>query len=336
MTVPRINYIIVNNYIHSCFLSGYLVINSLKSMKAKEKAGTSPATNISRKKIAIIGSGLVGKTSGEGFMALGHDVSFVDVNTILVESLKSDGLNACNIENNCSKNRDIYSVNVLTPTINNNLDFRFIDSALASLGKILKESTHWPVVVIRSTIPPGTTENRFIPILEKYSQKKVNEDFGIAVNPEFLREASAKKDFMHPWIIVIGSNDAKVTQILDELYHPFKTPIVHMTIKEAEMMKYVHNIYNANKISFFNEMRLIAESVGIDADKIFPVVAKSAEASWNEKYGIRNFGPFDGSCLPKDTIAFLSWANKDLKKKMPLLHAVIKVNENLKDKRYLE
>ena len=108
-----------------------------------------------------------------------------------------------------------------------------------------------------------------------------------------------------------------------------------MSIKEAEMMKYVHNIYNASKISFFNEMRQVGESSGVDSDKIFRVVMNSAEASWNKEYGIRNFGPFDGSCLPKDTLAFMSWANDNAKKKMPLLHAIIKVNEHLKDKQYL-
>jgi len=151
-----------------------------------------------------------------------------------------------------------------------------------------------------------------------------------------LRESSAEEDFRRPWIVVIGSNDLKVAQALDELYGSFKAPIVHMAIKEAEMMKYVHNIYNANKISFFNEMRLVAESIGVDADKVFNTVIESAEASWNKQYGIRNFGPFDGSCLPKDTLAFMNWANENIKKKMPILHAVIKFNENLKDKHYLD
>jgi UDPglucose 6-dehydrogenase len=164
----------------------------------------------------------------------------------------------------------------------------------------------------------------------------MGKDFGIAMNPEFLREVNAEKDFANPWIVVIGSNDAHTAQVLEKLYLPFNAPIIHMSIKEAEMMKYVHNIYNANKISFFNEMRMIAEKSGIDADKLFNTVIQSAEASWNKEYGIKNFGPYGGSCLPKDTRAFLSWTNENLKRKMPLLHAVIKVNEDLKDRIYLE
>jgi UDPglucose 6-dehydrogenase len=305
-------------------------------METQETTGILSPGKINKKKIATIGSGFVGKAAGKGFLATGHDVTFVDINTILIEALNKDGLTACNIGSDCSHDRDIYIVSVLTPTINDHLDFRFIDSALASLGQVLKDSTNWPIIVIRSTVPPGTVETRFVPIIEKYSGKKVEKDFGIAMNPEFLREVSAEEDFMHPWIVVIGSNNAKVAQVLDELYQPFSAPIVHMSIKEAEMMKYVHNIYNATKISFFNEMRLVAESIGVDADKVFRTVVDSAEASWNKRYGIRNFGPFDGSCLPKDTLAFLSWANEKAKKKMRLLHAVIQVNEHLKNKQYLE
>ena len=304
-------------------------------METKETTGSSSPVNINKKKIAVIGSGFVGKAAGKGFLSLGHDTTFVDINTMLIESLNEEGLEACNIGASCSNDRDIYLVSVLTPTINDKLDFRFIDSALASLGRVLKDNTNWPLIVIRSTVPPGTVEDRFVPILEKYSEKKVDKDFGIAMNPEFLREVTAEEDFMHPWIVVIGSRQPKVAQILDELYQPFKAPIAHMTIREAEMMKYVHNIYNANKISFFNEMRLVAELAGVNADKVFNTVIESAEASWNKQYGVRNMGPFSGSCLPKDTLAFMSWANEKIHHKMPLLHAIIEVNEELKNKKYL-
>ncbi|HBI17479.1 MAG: UDP-glucose 6-dehydrogenase [Candidatus Moranbacteria bacterium GW2011_GWF2_34_56] len=305
-------------------------------MNTQKNTGVFSPVDVKKKKITIIGSGFVGKAAGKGFINIGHDVTFVDINTILIESLSKEGLETCNINDFCSNNRDIYIISVLTPTINDKLDFRFIDSAIANLGRVLKDNSNWPLIVIRSTVPPGTVQERFVPILEKYSEKKIEKDFGIAMNPEFLRETSAEEDFMHPWIIIIGSNEPKVAQILEELYAPFKAPIVHMTIKEAEMTKYVHNIYNANKISFFNEMRLVAESIGVDADKVFNTVVESAEASWNKQYGIRNFGPFDGSCLPKDTMAFLSWSNEKVKKKMPILHAIIKVNERFKDKEYLE
>ena len=293
-------------------------------------------TAMEKKKITIIGSGFVGKATGKGFLAHGHDVSFVDINTLLIDSLSKEGLVSCNIGAKCAHDRDIYIISVLTPTIEDHFEYRFIDSALASLGQALKSNTNYPIIVIRSTVLPGTTEERFVKILEQNSGKKLNEGFGIAMNPEFLREVSAEKDFAEPWIIVIGSNDARTSQVLEKLYKPFEAPIVHMNIKEAEMLKYIHNIYNADKISFFNEMRLVAEKAGVDADKIFHTVVKSAEAFWNPEYGIRNFGPYGGSCLPKDTRAFLNWSNEKFHHKMPLLHAIIKVNEDLKDRNYLE
>ena len=304
------------------------ILNNVENEVKSPKIGT--------KKITIIGSGFVGKSAGKGFLSLGHEVTFVDINEMLIESLNDVGLKACNIGAECAHDRDIYMVSVLTPTINDHVDFRFIDSAVISLGQSLKNSAGHPLIVIRSTVPPGTTEKRFVPLIEKYSGKKLGDGFSVAMNPEFLREVSAEEDFMHPWIVVIGSSDPGSAQLLGELYQPFNAPIVHMNIKEAEMMKYVHNIFNATKISFFNEMRMVAEKIGVDADKIFATVIKSAEGSWNHEYGIRDFGPFDGSCLPKDSRAFLSWSNEELKTKMPLLHALIRVNENLKDKKYLE
>lgn len=294
-----------------------------------------PMSNEEKKKIVIIGSGFVGKATGKGFLSQGHDVTFVDINEILVSELKKEGMKACNIGAECAGDADIYLITVLTPTIDGQSDYRFIDSALASLGKSLQNNANFSIIVIRSTVLPGTTEGRFRNIIEKYSGKIAGRDFGLSMNPEFLRQISAEQDFMNPWMIVIGSNDPRVAGSIEKLYRPFRAPIVHMSIKEAEMMKYAHNIYNANKISFFNEMRMIAKKVGVDADKIFETVIKSAEGSWNHEYGIRDRGPFGGTCLPKDTRAFLSWANEKLGEKMPLLHAVIKVNEDVKDRQYL-
>lgn len=300
------------------------------------EVGTTVIKSTNPKKITVIGSGFVGKATGKGFISLGHDVAFVDIDEILIESLRKEGLTSGNIGSECAHDRDIYMISVLTPTIDGHLDYRFIESALSSLGQALKSNTNHPIIVIRSTVLPGSTEGRFTRIIEQYSGKKAGEGFDMAMNPEFLRQVSAEQDFKHPWIVVIGSGSTYAAKALNDLYEPFGAPIVHMSIKEAEMMKYVHNIYNASKISFFNEMRMVAERSGVDADKIFQTVIKSAEASWNHQYGVRNFGPFDGSCLPKDTRAFLAWSDEELKKKMPLLWSVIRVNEDLKDRKYLE
>lgn len=290
------------------------------------------------KKIAIVGSGVVGKATGKGLASFGHDVVFSDINLLVLKRLADEGLKSCNIGLPCLDDREIFMLSVLTPMANDHVDLRFVESAAASIGEVLKRKNDYSLVVIRSTVPPGTIEKSLIPILEKFSTKKAGVDFGVAMNPEFLREIKAEEDFVNPWIIVIGANDFKSAKMLEDLYSNFrgKVPIANMRIREAEMMKYVHNIYNANKISFFNEMRQIAESQGIDADKVFKTVIRSAEASWNKEYGTKNLGPFGGTCLPKDTQAFRSWARDSLHKKLPLLNAVIRVNENLKNKLYLE
>jgi len=181
-------------------------------------------------------------------------------------------------------------------------------------------------------VPPGTTENVLIPILEKHSGKKAGKDFGVCMNPEYLREVSNEEDFKNPWIITIGELDRRSGEMLEEICNHSSCPIVHVSLKEAEIQKYAHNLFNACKISFFNEMRIVCEAVNVDADKVFELVAKSAEASWNQKYGIRDFGPYGGSCLPKDTTAFSAWAKEELENPMPLLKAIIKVNEIVKEK----
>lgn len=294
-----------------------------------------------KKKIVIIGSGVVGQATGKGLSALGHDVVFSDINPIILAGLQNAGSKICDIgdvEKICMDDRDIFMVSVLTPTIDDKIDLRFVESAVASLGAVLKKKDTYSLVVIRSTTPPGTIEEVLIPHLEKFSGKKYGVDFGVAMNPEFLREVSAETDFLNPWIIVIGADDRRSAEMLEEVYAPFrgKIPIIQLRLKEAEMMKYVHNIYNATKISFFNEMRQVAEKKGVDADKVFETVVQSAEASWNKSYGIKNFGPFGGSCLPKDTRAFLHWADHSMHVKLPLLYSTIKVNEKLKDRLYLE
>ncbi len=295
-----------------------------------------PHIESKKKKIAVIGSGVVGRATGKGFMQMGHDVVFADINTVLVDNLLQDGLNACEMGSDHLSGRDIYVVSVLTPFMNDSIELRFIESAAASLGKILKSNKNWPVIIFRSTVPPGTIEKKIIPLIEKFSNKKYDQDFGAVMNPEFLREVSAEKDFLNPWAIVIGSNSQRSIESAKNLYQPFNIPVSTMSFKEAEMMKYVHNLYNANKISFFNEMRMVAEKIGADADKIFSTVTKSAEGMWNANYGTKNLGPFGGTCLPKDTKVFLNWTDSELKKKLPLLHAIIKVNEIMKENNYLE
>lgn len=285
------------------------------------------------KKIAIIGSGIVGQATGKGMIDVGNEVIFYDTNIDIVNDLLADGFDARHINdlNGAQKNDfDFFMLSVPTPTEKGKINLKFLESALNSLGKYLSSSSSKSVIIVRSTVPPGTTENLAIPLLEKVSGLKAGVGFGVCMNPEFLREVSAEKDFRHPWMVVIGSNDKKAGIALRKLYMPFRGPIAHMSLKEAEMMKYAHNLLNASKISFFNEMRIVGNSIGADPDVMFPIVVRSAEAIWNPKYGIKNFGAYGGVCLPKDTVAFYTWALEVLGYDMPVLKGTIQTNELMK------
>lgn len=281
-------------------------------------------------KIHIIGSGVVGQATGKSLAKRGHNVSFIDINLDTINMLKADGLNALSpdeAKNNF--NADISLLTVPTPTIGDRISLVPLKSAVKSLAERIKVIKKYHVVVVRSTVPPETTENIVIKLLEKYSGKKVGQDFGVCMNPEYLREVSAFADFDNPWIVVIGQYDKKSGDTIEQMYKKYKIPIHRVGLREAEIQKYIHNLYNACKISFFNEMRKVCKKIDADPDAIFQLTVKSCEGIWNGAYGTRDFGPFSGSCLPKDTQAFLYWAqmkNFDV----TLLDATIKVNNSLK------
>lgn len=292
--------------------------------------------NTHKKRIAQIGSGFVGKAAGKGFHGMGHDVVFYDVKPEVIATLQTEGFQVDHIDN-FSKNKkldfDFVMISVPTPTINGKVSLDYLGTALHELGMYLRKTKHFPVFVVRSTVPPGTTEEFVIPMLEKESGKTYKVDFGVAMNPEFLREVSAEKDFAHPWMTVVGANDEKSKLSLDELYVPFKAPITDMSIKEAEMTKYIHNLFNATKISFFNEIRVVSERMGIDPELEFKTAVKSAEAIWNPEYGTKNFGAYGGSCLPKDTTGFFTWAMEKFNLELPVLKGTIQMNEIVKKSR---
>ncbi len=299
-------------------------------------------------RILIVGSGVVGQASGKVLADKGFEVTFTDTNPAVIGQLQDEGYQAFSnggeLEN---PNATVFMLSVPTYPLDLCEDelnstgtaslgtdgplewcrdgVEHIKSASTSVGKWLSRTDEYCLVVIRSAILPGTTDEIIIPILEKHSRKSVGRDFGVCVNPEYLRERSAIEDFANPWIIVIGELDKRSGDLLEELYYWVDCPIHRIPIKDAEMQKFIHNLCNANKISFFNEARLICERIGVDSEKVFPLVAQSAESFWNPIYGTKDLGPFGGNCLPKDTFAFLSWA-EELGIKTPILSAILEVN----------
>ncbi|MBI3984738.1 MAG: UDP-glucose/GDP-mannose dehydrogenase family protein [Candidatus Levybacteria bacterium] len=261
--------------------------------------------------ICIIGPGIVGQATGKVFAAKGYEVAFLGGNIEKVKKLRGEGYKAYERHElmDSGYNFDISMLTVPTPTKEGKINLQALESAATDLGKRLKNTKKYHLVVVKSTVPPGTTQNLVIPLIEKYSGKKAGKDFGACMNPEYLREETAYDDTLNPWIILIGEYDQKSGDLLESVYkNKFTCPQHRCKLMEAEMQKYVHNLFNAAKISFYNEMREIAAKIDVDADKIFKYTAISCEGMWNPKYGIRNMGPFQGSCLPKDTQAFYYWA----------------------------
>lgn len=278
--------------------------------------------------IAIIGSGVVGQATGKGFFEKsGFPVSFFDIDEEKIQKLKKEGYEA-STPDEISNQVDVFFICIQTPTEGDKSNLGPIKEALKSVGYSLRENRNRPVIIVRSTVPVGTLEEVVIPTLEKFSERKAGEDFDVCSNPEFLREKSALSDFLDPRIIIFGCLNEEVSTLMKSLYAAFKVPIVRLSPKEAEYQKYLHNIFNATKISFFNEQRAICKELGLDAEKIFETVTQSSEAFWNPKYGIKDFGPYGGACLPKDVKAFIGWAEKK-GCNVSILKAVDDVNKNL-------
>jgi UDPglucose 6-dehydrogenase len=280
-------------------------------------------------RIFIMGSGVVGAATGEGFLKAGHDVTFVDINEVRVRELRDRGWDARTAIDLADEPESLIFLTLPTPNDGHRYDLSAFTAGTAAVGRAIADASVKHIVVVRSTVPPGTTEGLVKTTLEESSGKVANEGFGLASNPEFLRAASAAEDFANPWMTIIASRDPRNVERLRSLLSPFGGELRTFTNPaEAEFIKAAHNIYNATKISFWNEMWLVAQKIGLDLDPIAATVARSAEGSINPEYGIRGGAPYGGVCLPKDTQGFLGFADT-VGVDMPLLSAVVEVNDRL-------
>lgn len=261
-------------------------------------------------RIAIVGAGFVGSATGKGLLKHKHKVVFIDTSYDKVDSLRKEGLEAYLPEQYNVITTDATMISVPTPTKDNKFQLEYLKNAVTDFANRLKDHKRYHTLVVRSTVPPGTTRQFVMPLVERISKKKAGEDFGVVMQPEYLRQATANEDFERPWFVLIGEHDRKSGAMIDKVYRSFDAPIQHCSLEEAEMQKYVHNVYNAVKIAFFNEMRITINQFGWDPERIFLAVAESCEGIWNPLYGLRDYGAFDGACLPKDTQALLEWSEK--------------------------
>ena len=287
-------------------------------------------------KIMIVGSGVVGQATGKGLIKKGHEVVFVDISVETVRRLSQEGFEARLPDELGDIAAEISMFCVSTPPKGDgsvNLDY--ITTAIANHGEWLKRKKReredaWHLVVIRSTVPPGTTRKVLLPLLEKYSGLMASKDFGVCMQPEFLRAKSSEEDFLHPWVMVIGEYDQCSGDTLERIYTDFGNKIFRVELETAEFVKYVHNCFNATKISFSNEIWLLGRKLGLDANLALEIAVHTAEGHWNPAYGTVGGQPYGGSCLPKDTKGLEAFA-KENGISMPLLSAVISVNSEMEE-----
>lgn len=278
--------------------------------------------------VAIVGSGVVGTASGKGLASRGHQVTFVDIDQGRLESLRTEGHRASSTLELSDEHTFVF-LTLPTPHDDRGYDLGPLTAGTRAVGKALARSSGFHTVVLRSTTAPGTCDNVVRPVLEEASGKHEGDGFALACNPEFLRAASALDDFLAPSMTVIASRSTLTVQRLIELLRPFGGQVKTFDApQQAELVKCAHNLFNATKISFWNELWLVAQHLGLNGDEVAATVALSAEASTNPQYGIRGGAPFGGACLPKDTAGFLGFANH-LGVPMPLLNAVIEVNRTM-------
>jgi len=292
--------------------------------------------------LSIIGAGYVGLVTGACFAKLGHQVICVDLDERKIDTINRgrsplyeaalgellstfrDNIEATTDYDYALNNSEVTFICVGTPAQRDgSIDLSHVRAAAEELGRSLKEKVGWHLVVVKSTVLPGTTQNVVLPLLEQDSGKRAGIDFGLAMNPEFLREAVSVNDFLNPDRIVIGFYDERSRDVLRELYKPFFCPTVETSLSAAEMIKYASNAFLAAKISFINELGNLCKRIGVDTYEV-------AEGLGYDKRIGRAFLDsgigWGGSCFPKDLHALIAWA-RELGEAPTLLEQVVAVNE---------
>lgn len=308
-------------------------------------------------KVCIVGTGYVGLVTGVCLAAKGHDVTCVDqvaekvdsinrgvppIHEAGLEPLLSDvirgSFRATTDLRDAVSQASVTIIAVGTPYVGDSMDSSYLEAASAEIGDVLATADRHHVVVVKSTVVPGTTDTIVAPILEERSGKKRGADFGIAMNPEFLREGNAIEDFMDPDRIVIGADDVQSTETLADLYSVFSgAAIITTTVKTAEMIKYTSNALLATLISFSNEIANLSAEIanidvvdvmrGVHADKrISPMLEDGRRVTPGIATYIEAGCGFGGSCFPKDVKALIAHGRR-YNQSMQLLSSVIEINE---------
>jgi len=297
-------------------------------------------------KISVLGLGYVGAVSAGCLARDGHEVIGVDpervkvdlinsgrspiiekdIGGIIAEQSAAGRLSASTDLESAVRHTDLALVCVGTPSLpNGGLDLRYVRRVCEQIGKVLATHPGAPVIVMRSTMLPGTMRDVVIPILERSSGKKAGEEFGLCINPEFLREGTAVHDYYHPPKTVIGELSRSSGELLANLYAKTPGPMIRTDVDTAEMVKYADNCWHGLKVGFANEVGALCKALGVDAHRVMEIFCKDQKLNLSPYYLKPGFA-FGGSCLPKDLRALLYKA-KTLDVTLPILASVLPSNE---------
>lgn len=297
-------------------------------------------------KVSVFGLGYVGCVSAACLAARGHEVVGVDMDPVKVELISrgqaplvedrigeltakvvaSGALRATTDVADAVSTTEISLICVGTPSApNGSLSTRYLERVAEEIGGALAGMDRWHTVVFRSTMLPGTCTGLLIPILEKSSGKSAGVEFGVAVNPEFLREGSSVRDFFDPPKTVIGVLDALSAELVARLYDGLPGEVSRVQIAVAEMTKYADNAFHGLKIAFANELGAICHALGVDSHRMMEVFLADRKLNVSAAY-LRPGFAFGGSCLPKDLRGLVHAAGRaDVA--VPLLSHVLPSNE---------
>jgi len=299
--------------------------------------------------VSIVGSGYVGATVAACFADLGHEVVNIDIDEAVVETTNSgispihedglaelvaehageDGSGRLRATTEYDAILDTDATFLCLPTPQNDdgsIDLSIMESGATQLGQMLKTANDWHTVIVKSTVVPGSTEDVIKPILEQESEKTASDDFGVGMNPEFLREGTAVRDFLYPDKVVLGADDDRTLADMQEVFHPLisKTdaPVVETDTRTAEMIKYANNSFLAAKVSLINDIGNICKEYSIDAYEVADAIGLDDRIS--ERFLRTGLG-WGGSCFGKD-VAAISAEARESGYEPTMLKAAVEVN----------
>jgi len=296
-------------------------------------------------RVSIFGLGYVGSVSAASLAADGHDIVGVDVHrdkvasvnagrspvvepgleALLSNAVAEGRLRATTDAAEAVRNTEVSLVCVGTPSRKNgSLDLAHLERVSEQIGRELRDKSTYHVVVVRSTVLPGTTHELVIPTLERESGNKYGTGFGVSVNPEFLREGTALKDFRKPPLTLVGHNHAADASGTIALYQAIDAPLVSTSIRVAEMLKYTSNAWHALKVCFANEIGNVCKRVGLDGHEVMDIFCRDEKLNLSAYYLKPGFA-FGGSCLPKDVRA-LQYRAKQADLDLPVISHILESN----------